>query len=53
MEYSEISKSRTNEAQIPLIEENMDYTNEQYFVQKFIGKALRARLLYELTTPEI
>ncbi len=32
--------------------ENMDYSNEQHFVQSFIRKARRERLLYELTTPE-
>lgn len=30
----------------------MDFTAERYFVQTFIRKARRARLLYELTTPE-
>ena len=30
----------------------MDYSNEQHFVQSFIRKDLRERLLYELTTPE-
>ena len=30
----------------------MDHSNEQHFVQSFIRKARRARLLYELTTPE-
>ena len=29
----------------------MDYPNEQYFVQTFIRKDRRERLLYELTTP--
>ena len=32
--------------------ENMDYSNEQHFVQSFIRKNRRERLLYELTTPE-
>ena len=32
--------------------ENMDYSNEQHFVQSFIRKDRRERLLYELTTPE-
>ena len=30
----------------------MDYLNEQHFVQTFIRKDRRDRLLYELTTPE-
>ncbi len=30
----------------------MDYSNEQHFVQAFIRKNRRDRLLYELTTPE-
>ena len=30
----------------------MDYSNEQHFVQSFIRKDRRERLLYELTTPE-
>ena len=30
----------------------MDYSNEQHFVQAFIRKNRRERLLYELTTPE-
>ena len=30
----------------------MDYSNEQHFVQSFIRKNRRERLLYELTTPE-
>ena len=29
----------------------MDYPNERYFVQTFIRKERRERLLYELTTP--
>ena len=29
----------------------MDYSNERYFVQTFIRKDRRERLLYELTTP--
>ena len=33
-------------------EENMDYSNERHFVQAFIRKNRRDRLLYELTTPE-
>ena len=31
---------------------HMDYSNEQHFVQSFIIKNRRERLLYELTTPE-
>ena len=30
----------------------MDYSNERHFVQAFIRKNRRDRLLYELTTPE-
>ena len=30
----------------------MDYTNEQRFVQMFVRKSRRKRLLHELTTPE-
>ena len=30
----------------------MDYSNERHFVQAFIRKNRRERLLYELTTPE-
>ena len=35
-----------------LIEVKMDYLNERHFVQAFIRKDRRDRLLYELTTPE-
>ena len=38
--------------QFRFIEVNMDYLNEQHFVQAFIRKNRRERLLYELTTPE-
>ena len=31
---------------------SVDYSNEQHFVQSFIRKNRRERLLYELTTPE-
>ncbi len=31
---------------------HMDYSNEQHFVQSFIRKNRRERLLYELSTPE-
>ena len=31
---------------------SVDYSNEQHFVQSFIRKNRRERMLYELTTPE-
>ncbi len=37
---------------VGLVGENMNYTAEKHFVQKFIIKSRRERLFYELTTPE-